>query len=955
MLVMTTQHLDGVLLEEKGTPKGALVVEEIRNGTPELNGHQDSHPLKPKSESVPILDSEANLEKNDDAFSSNQAVADKPNGTTNGTATALEREESAEVKETSKSDASAQQSGSGEMDAADEAMVNEPTTAPAHAPTAPLTQDHAADAEAIAHGHSPSAPITDLNSPLSAIPSPAQEDMHVDESRPTAQDTQDTVMSDAPPHSPFDDTKEQATTTNPKSPPLPTTADTSLSEPSQPTKVARAREVDSEDEPVAKRAKVSPAGDQVQVKPPPKDDDKMDLDKPSTPAPSLAQDAKGKEKRLDDPSLATHPMTEYMARQLRLILAGVKKTKAGANFKSSVETLWPHLWPEYSAKVPSPIDISMMERKLRGELPKYTTMRDFLADIDLLVANSILFNGENHDVTLSAKSTRDGIQQRMALVSALEPSKPEKKEPAKQHPTRHTEPRTQTKPPASSPAGPSLSSPAQSKTATAAPAPKPAVTDSPAFAIPANNNGMPIIRRDSTKGDGRVKRPVKPAHPKDLVYDTKRKKKLPPELRFCDEVLTEIRKQKYFDINNAFLQPVDPVALNIPSYHKIVKKPMDLQTMGNKMNAGEYTSAKEFEKDFDLIVKNCRLFNGEEHPVYDAAVKLQQLFRKEFSKKDDWMAKHAPAPTPFQSNLSPIPKDDSDDEDHESEGEPEADPEQKALQTRVATIQKRLEEESKKLNDMINSGTADEADVDITQSVVALLQKQLMGERGKLNALQAKKPAKAKASKPKKAGVSGSGGGKKAGGASAAGGSGGFKKTGGAKKPAKKKMGALEKEVIAGGIAELDGGQLERAIDIIKKDTGQGENDSGELELDIEQLSEDALVRLYDLVTKAFPNLKAEKEKTFAAPPVPVQSTPARPKGVAKSKKNKPMSRVEQERRLQQLTELRAQAGRQGSGSQEPMESIEGNGNGTGRGSTDPLQNPEVRLDSDDEESSEEE
>jgi bromodomain-containing factor 1 len=71
----------------------------------------------------------------------------------------------------------------------------------------------------------------------------------------------------------------------------------------------------------------------------------------------------------------------------------------------------------------------------------------------------------------------------------------------------------------------------------------------------------------------------------------------------------------------------------------------------------------------------------------------------------------------------------------------------------------------------------------------------------------------------------------------------------------------------------------------------------------------------------------------------------------AKSKKNKPMSKLEQERRIAQLNELRAKAGGQASGSQEPMESIEG----TGRASADPPAPTRDDNDSEDEESSEEE
>ena len=81
------------------------------------------------------------------------------------------------------------------------------------------------------------------------------------------------------------------------------------------------------------------------------------------------------------------------------------------------------------------------------------------------------------------------------------------------------------------------------------------------------------------------------------------------------------------------------------------------------------------------------------------------------------------------------------------------------------------------------------------------------------------------------------------------------------------------------------------------------------------------MAKLYDIVIKAFPHLKVERQQqqqtSAAADP---------PKKPNKTKKNKPMSKTEQERRIQQLNELRAQAVRGASASQEPIESIEGNG-----------------------------
>jgi hypothetical protein len=58
-----------------------------------------------------------------------------------------------------------------------------------------------------------------------------------------------------------------------------------------------------------------------------------------------------------------------------------------------------------------------------------------------------------------------------------------------------------------------------------------------------------------------------------------------------------------------FLQPVD--ISQAPGYTEIVKKPMDLSTMEKKLNDGLYTSKELFLEDFNLIVKNCLIYNDE--------------------------------------------------------------------------------------------------------------------------------------------------------------------------------------------------------------------------------------------------------------------------------------------------------------------------------------------------------
>ena len=94
------------------------------------------------------------------------------------------------------------------------------------------------------------------------------------------------------------------------------------------------------------------------------------------------------------------------------------------------------------------------------------------------------------------------------------------------------------------------------------------------------------------------------------------------------------------------------------------------------------------------------------------------------------------------------------------------------------------------------------------------------------------------------------------------------------------------------------------------------------MELDIESLSQEALGRLYDLIHRAHPHIRAavERRQEFADQanlPSPEEPKP-KSSGPPKPKKNKPMNKHEQERKIEQLRELKAQLARQGSGSQEP-------------------------------------
>lgn len=105
------------------------------------------------------------------------------------------------------------------------------------------------------------------------------------------------------------------------------------------------------------------------------------------------------------------------------------------------------------------------------------------------------------------------------------------------------------------------------------------------------------------------------------------------------------------------------------------------------------------------------------------------------------------------------------------------------------------------------------------------------------------------------------------------------------------------------------------------------------MELDIEQLSNDAVSKLYDIIIKAFPHLKVKEPKkkdvqtSNAAAAGDSEKMGRASKSATKPKKHKPMGKAEQERSIEKLRELKAQFQRNGSGSQEPLPSVEGQGN----------------------------
>ncbi|KAJ0180501.1 hypothetical protein K1T71_003905 [Dendrolimus kikuchii] len=73
-----------------------------------------------------------------------------------------------------------------------------------------------------------------------------------------------------------------------------------------------------------------------------------------------------------------------------------------------------------------------------------------------------------------------------------------------------------------------------------------------------------------------------------------------------------------------FMEPVDP--REAPTYYKVIKEPMDLQTVERKVNEQTYSMLSEFIGDMTKIFDNCRYFNPKDSEFYRCADGLESFF-----------------------------------------------------------------------------------------------------------------------------------------------------------------------------------------------------------------------------------------------------------------------------------------------------------------------------------------
>ncbi|MCJ1356754.1 MAG: hypothetical protein MMC33_006750 [Icmadophila ericetorum] len=603
--------------------------------------------------------------------------------------------------------------------------------------------------------------------------------------------------------------------------------------PRSPGKMAREREDDEEDAPATKRTKTGDEGSQqpeFKVPEVPQ--------QPSEPPKTEDASTTTQENGVNGASLTnghsaapSQPFTKPQYKYLLKGLQSLRRMKDAGPFNQPVDYVALAI-PTYPDLIKNPMDLKTIEEKLKGS--KYEFVEQYVADFDQVVQNSEIFNGLTHPVTISAHNIKASFEKQLSNLPALdvvEPTKEDKKKKA-------TTPAASKPPPVRR----------ESRSSVGGGTAKSPVAASPTQTFALGPQGVPLIRRDSTVNDGRPKREIHPPAPRDLPYANQKpkKKKFQLELRFCQEMVTEMKKAKHSLYGGPFMTPVDAVALNIPQYFKIIKKPMDMSTIEKKLTSGQYENAKEFEADVRLMFQNCYKFNPPENPVYAWGKQFEAVFDDKWSDKKEWIEAHAPTSGPQSPGSSPEPEDESS-EDSEVDDHNE---QLMILQKQIAAMSKQVEMIQKK-----------KASPPVTSR-----------SKGAKAAKPVKKETKKAAAAPVKS----------------------EKKARPAKKEKIPYVTYEQKQDISYRINSLPENRMATALQIIRDNMPNLRGvQEDEIELDIDELSNEVLYKLLGFVRKYAP-------RPNDSPP-PARAAPSAPAANSRPKKSKPMSKNEQEAKIQEI------------------------------------------------------
>eukprot|EP01134_Creolimax_fragrantissima_P005930 CFRG5930T1 len=316
--------------------------------------------------------------------------------------------------------------------------------------------------------------------------------------------------------------------------------------------------------------------------------------------------------------------------------------------------------PDYYKIITNPIDMTAITEKLKSR--KYQSVEEFTSDWELMFSNCRLYNKPESDISRMADNLEKAFRKQMEKMPTGEELKRKFLSKAQKKGARKAAKSTRK--------GKRLALNGTKKMNTVLLSEDGKLenqtllnpSDPNGHLVPGSAAGLAVKRNQSNDSYGRRQSRVslggiepaadvnlheraldnRPARdrkkPESIVaniVENRTRHKINNQLKYCGKILSDFLSKKSYSNAWPFVEPVDPVALNLPDYFTVIKKPMDLSKMQKKYDNREYANAQEFAADMRVMFANCYRYNPPGHDVFEIGKRLQSEFEGRFAQLPD--------------------------------------------------------------------------------------------------------------------------------------------------------------------------------------------------------------------------------------------------------------------------------------------------------------------------------
>ncbi|XP_058032629.1 bromodomain testis-specific protein [Ahaetulla prasina] len=162
-------------------------------------------------------------------------------------------------------------------------------------------------------------------------------------------------------------------------------------------------------------------------------------------------------------------------------------------------------------------------------------------------------------------------------------------------------------------------------------------------------------------------------------------------LEYCNEILIELMSSQHAAYAWPFYKPIETTASDPEEYLNIIKCPLDLGTIKNKLDNCEYKDTQEFAADIRLMFMNYYRYHSPDHEIVSMARKLQDVFEMMFARIPDEPLTGRPVLDSTTRSPTPVSSDSSSNISSDESSEKEQAKRLEELQDQLKAVHQQLQ------------------------------------------------------------------------------------------------------------------------------------------------------------------------------------------------------------------------------------------------------------------------